>query len=67
MSALWRTFYVVVLILAVLLDAMILYFPVQTVPRLVIGLLLVPIILWAGIRLEVNEMLPKQRRWESRG
>ncbi len=66
MSALSRTFYAAVLILGVLLDAMILYFPVQTVPRLVVGLLLVPIILWAGIRLEVNEMLP-QRRWESRG
>ena len=67
MSALSRTFYVAVLILGVLLDAMILYFPVQTVPRLVIGLLLVPMILWAGIRLEVNEMAPSVRRWESRG
>ena len=67
MSALSRTFYVAVLILGVLLDAMILYFPVQTVPRLVIGLLLVPMILWAGIRLEIGEMPPGQRRFEARG
>ncbi len=67
MSALWRTFYVAVLILGVLLDAMILYFPLEATPRLVIGLLLVPIILWAGIRLEIGEMPPSLRRWESRG
>ena len=67
MSALSRTFYVAVLILGVLLDAVVLYFPVDAAPRLIIGLLLIPMILWAAIRLEIDEMPPSLRRWESRG
>ena len=67
MSALSRTFYLAVLILSVLLDAVVLYYPVDPAPRLIIGLLLVPIILWAGIRLEVDGMLATQSRWASRG
>ena len=67
MSALSRTFYVAVLILSVLLDAVVLYYPVDPAPRLIIGLLLIPIILWAGIRLEVDGMLATQSRWGSRG
>ncbi len=67
MSALSRTFYVAVLILSVLSDAVVLYYPVDPAPRLIIGLLLIPIILWAGIRLEVNGMLANESRWASRG
>ena len=67
MSVLSRTFYLAVLILSVLLDAVVLYYPVDPAPRLIIGLLLVPIILWAGIRLEVDGMLTTQSRWASRG
>ena len=67
MSSLSRTFYIVVLISGVLLDAAVLYFPVDAAPRLIIGLLLVPIILWSGIRLEVNSMVANQSSWGSRG
>lgn len=67
MSSLSRTFYIVVLVSGVLLDAAVLYFPVDAAPRLIIGLLLVPIILWSGIRLEVNSMLASQSRFGSRG
>ena len=66
MSALSRTFYVAVLILSVLLDAVVLYYPVDPTPRLIIGLLLIPIILWAALRLEVDGMLAPQNRWASR-
>ena len=34
-----------------------LYYPVDAGPRLIVGLLLLPIILWAGTRLEVEEVL----------
>ncbi len=67
MSSWSRTFYITVLVVGVLLDAMVLYYPVDPAPRLIIGLLLVPIILWAGIRLEVNGMLANQSRFASRG
>lgn len=67
MSSLSRTFYLAFLIFGVLLDAAVLYFPVDAAPRVVIGLLLIPIILWTGIRLEVDGMLAKENRFGSRG
>ena len=67
MSSWSRSFYTAVLIVSVLFDAVILYYPVDPAPRLIIGLLLVPIILWAAIRLEVNGILMTQSRWASRG
>ena len=67
MSALSRTFYLAVLIVGVLLDAVVLYYPVDPTPRLIIGLLLIPIILWAALRLEVDGMLAPENRWASRG
>ena len=62
-----RTAYLAVLVLAILSDAVILYFPIDATPRLIIGLLLVPIILGAGIRVEVNGMPANRNRWASRG
>ena len=53
--------------MGVLLDAFVLYFPVEAAPRLVIGLLLIPIILWSGIRYEVTALDAGQSRWETRG
>ena len=67
MSPWSRTLYLTVLVMSVLLDAFVLYFPVEAAPRLVIGLLLVPIILWAGIRFEVTAMDASQSRWATRG
>ena len=67
MSSWLRTFYIAVLILSVLLDAVVLYFPVDPAPRLVIGLLLVPVMLWAAIRLEIDGILVTQNRWAYRG
>ncbi len=67
MSSWLRTFYLAVLILSVLLDAVVLYFPVDPTPRLVIGLLLVPVMLWAAIRLEIDGILVTQNRWAYRG
>ena len=67
MSPWTRASYLAVLIAAVLLDAVVLYFPVESTPRLIIGLLLIPIILWAGIRFEVTSMVATQSRWTSRG
>ena len=67
MSPWTRATYLAVLIAAVLLDAVVLYFPVDPAPRLIIGLLLIPIILWAGIRFEVLAMVAGQSRWTSRG
>jgi len=51
----------------VLADAAILYFPLDQAPRVIIGLLLLPVMLWAGIRLEAMAMLTNQDRWASRG
>ena len=67
MSPWSRTFYLTVLVLGVLLDALVLYFPVDAAPRLIIGLLLLPIILWSGIRFEVTAMDASQSRWATRG
>ena len=67
MSPWTRASYLAVLIASVLLDAAVLYFPLESAPRLIIGLLLVPIILWAGIRFEVATMVSEQSRWTSRG
>ena len=66
MSSWSRTFHLAVLIGSVFLDAVVLYFPIDAAPRLIMGLLLVPIILWAGLRLEINGMLLNERRWASR-
>ncbi len=52
---------------AVLADAAILYFPIDQAPRVIIGLLPLPVMLWAGIRLEAMAMLTNQDRWASRG
>ena len=67
MSSWSRTFYLVALVLGVLLDALVLYFPVDPAPRLIIGLLLIPIILWSGIRFEVTTMDGSPSRWATRG
>jgi hypothetical protein len=67
MSPWTRASYLAVLIAAVLMNAVVLYFPVEATPRLVIGLLLVPIMLWAGIRFEVTAMVANRSRWTSRG
>ncbi len=67
MSSWSRTAYLAVLVLAVLLDAVILYFPVDAVQRLIIGLLLVPIILGAGVRYEITTVRGTQSVWGSRG
>ena len=67
MSPWSRTFYLTVLVLGVLLDALVLYFPLDSSPRLIIGLLLIPIILWAGIRFEVTAMEAGPTRWATRG
>ncbi len=48
-------------------DAAVLYFPVNPAQRVVVGLLLVPVILWTGIRLEAMAMAEGQDRWASRG
>ncbi len=62
-----RSLYLTVLMAGVLADAAILYFPVDQAPRVIIGLLLLPVLLWAGIRLEAMAMLTNQDRWASRG
>ena len=62
-----RSLYLTVLMAGVLADAAILYFPVDQAPRVIIGLLLLPVMLWAGIRLEAMAMLTNQDRWASRG
>ncbi len=62
-----RNFYLMVLVSALLADAAVLYFPMGQAPRLIIGLLLVPVMLWTGIRLEATAMLENQGRWASRG
>ena len=67
MSPWTRASYLTVLISAVLLNAVVLYFPVDAVVRLIIGLLLVPVILWAGIRYEITAMVASESRWTSRG
>ena len=67
MSSWSRTAYLAVLVLAVLLDAVILYFPVDAVQRLIIGLLLLPIILGAGVRFEITTLRSTGSIWASRG
>ncbi len=67
MSSWSRTVYLAVLVMAVLLDAVILYFPVNATQRLVVGLLLLPIILGAGVRFEVTTVLATSSVWASRG
>ena len=62
MSSWSRVFYLVLLVTGVLLDAAVLYFPVDQGLRLIIGLLLLP-----GIRLELTEALADNDRWASRG
>jgi len=52
---------------SVLADAAILYFPMDQAPRVIIGLVLLPVMLWSGIRLEAMAMLTNQDRWASRG
>jgi len=62
-----RSLYLTVLMAGVLADAAILYFPLDQAPRVIIGLLILPVMLWAGIRLEAMAMLTNQDRWASRG
>ena len=67
MSSWSRVFYLVLLVTGVLLDAAVLYFPVDQGLRLIIGLLLLPVIVLPGIRLELTEALADNDRWASRG
>lgn len=67
MSPWLRIFYLSVLVTAVVGNASALYFPTDPNQRLLLGLLLLPMILWAGTRLEVMEILANQARWASRG
>ncbi len=67
MSPWSRTFYLSVLVLGILIDALVLYFPVEPTPRLIIGLLVIPIILWSGIGFEITTMDSNQSRWATRG
>jgi hypothetical protein len=60
MSSWSRTLYLSVLIAAIALDGVVLFYAAAAAPRLIIGLLLLPIILWAGTRLEVQEILVAQ-------
>ena len=62
-----RSIYLAVLMGAVLADAAVLYFPVNPAQRVVVGLLLVPVMLWTGIQLEAMAMVTSRDRWESRG
>ena len=62
-----RASYLAVLVLGILVDAVVLYFPADDAQRLIIGMLLIPIILWAGVRFEVTTMLATQSSWASRG
>ena len=62
-----RSIYVAVLMGAVLADAAVLYFPVSPAQRVVVGLLLVPVMLWTGIQLEAMAMVTTRDRWASRG
>ncbi len=48
-------------------DAAVLYFPVDPSQRVVVGLLLVPVILWTGIQLEAVAMVTTRDRFASRG
>ncbi len=62
-----RGIYLTVLMAAVLADAAILYVPVEPAQRLIVGLLLVPVMLWTGIQLEAMVMLTNRDRWTTRG
>ena len=62
-----RSIYLAVLMGAVLADAAVLYFPVNPAQRVVVGLLLVPVMLWTGIQLEAMAMVTSRDRWASRG
>ena len=55
------------MISAVVFDAVVLYFQSDSTLRMFLGLLVLPIILWAGTRLEVLEILAKQPRWAAHG
>ena len=48
-------------------DAAVLYFPASPSQRVVVGLLLVPVMLWTGIQLEAMAMVTNRDRWASRG
>ena len=61
-----RTLYLIVLMAAVFAEASVLYFPVDQASRVIIGLLLLPVILWAGVRIEAMAMIENQGRWPSR-
>ena len=56
-----------VLIAGIALDGVVLYYPVDAAPRLIVGLLLIPIILWAGTRLEIQEALAAHTATMGRG
>ncbi len=62
-----RSIYLLVLVGAVLADAAVLYFPVDPSQRVAVGLLLVPVMLWTGIRLEAMAMVTTRDRFASRG
>ena len=67
MSSWSRTAYLAILVVAVLLDAVVLYFMADGTQRLIMGLLLIPIILGAGVRFEVTTVLATTAVWASRG
>jgi hypothetical protein len=67
MSPALRAFYLVVLISAVVFDAAVLYFLTDSAQRMALGLLLLPLILWAGTRLEVMQLLADRPRWGPHG
>jgi hypothetical protein len=52
---------------AVVAEAAVLYFPVDQAPRVIMGLLLVPVMLRAGVRIEAMAMLENQGPWAPRG
>ena len=67
MSSWTRASYLAVLVVAVMANAAVLYFPVEPALRLLVGLLLIPIILWAGLRVEITRMDSDRSPWTSRG
>ena len=62
-----RNLYLIVLMAALLAEAAVLYFPLDQAPRMIIGLLLLPVMLWTGVRIEAMAMLANQSRFASRG
>ncbi len=67
MSPALRALYITVLVSAILLDAAVLYLPSNSTLRLLFGLLLLPVILRAGTRLEVMERFANRPHWVARG